>query len=567
MAAYARLSKGSRLQDAFPVPSPFPTLTSLDSAFQLQEYISLLIRLDIHDVKRIITIPGKNDDNESKSESGSSSDVSGLSGGSNDDEKAADEHCWIYEQLRRVAQDLAYPLLSTLQLECNRTTCPEMKADEWLYLCVAHGGGGAMEQCCAIDYIVHTLDSATALLNSPKAFPSRISIPVASRRHFVSIARRLSRIFAHAYYHHREAFEHCEAESSLYSRFYLLCRKFALVPEEFLIPPPSPSNKSTTVHLPSASSSGPHAPSASSVIDDASDPDFDRGVSHFVPRPDRPDAPDEENRHQSNGDDDRMAGHSRTDTMFLSSESLEMALNAEKAKWDQNSLSHPSHKDDNEDDDDEEDEDDDDDDGYDIVEGLSRGGPMVDDEDERDVVVDEMDGDGVGLSPIDGPRSPHHLPRDEENYSEATDEAAALPSLTSSLSLQDEPSRSPGLEPRRSPRRKDTIRQSSISPILPIRPELSPDASDASDTLLPAVAHRTVPGPNTVLLRSPMDLAADGLSAVAPAGPALGLEPLGALYGGSIYHTQGVEEEAMEEVDLTDARSSDDEDGSQHVKA
>jgi hypothetical protein len=87
-------------KDAFPVPSPFPTLTSLDSAFQLQEYISLLIRLDIHDVKRIITIPGKNDDNESKSESGSSSDISGLSGGSNEDEKAADEHCWIYEQLR-----------------------------------------------------------------------------------------------------------------------------------------------------------------------------------------------------------------------------------------------------------------------------------------------------------------------------------------------------------------------------------------------------------------------------------------------------------------------------------
>jgi len=30
-----------------------------------------------------------------------------------------------------------------------------------------------IQQCCAIDYIVHTLDSATALLNSPKAFPSR----------------------------------------------------------------------------------------------------------------------------------------------------------------------------------------------------------------------------------------------------------------------------------------------------------------------------------------------------------------------------------------------------------
>lgn len=42
---------------------------------------------------------------------------------------------------RRVALDLSHPLLSALQLECNRKTCPEMKADEWLYLCVAHGNG------------------------------------------------------------------------------------------------------------------------------------------------------------------------------------------------------------------------------------------------------------------------------------------------------------------------------------------------------------------------------------------------------------------------------------------
>ena len=88
-------------KDAFPVPSPFPALTSLDSAFQLQEYIGLLIRLDVHDVRRIITIPGKNEEIELKTDSGSSSDdVSGSNGNSNDDEKAADEHCWIYEQLR-----------------------------------------------------------------------------------------------------------------------------------------------------------------------------------------------------------------------------------------------------------------------------------------------------------------------------------------------------------------------------------------------------------------------------------------------------------------------------------
>jgi len=94
-----------------------------------------------------------------------------------------------------------------------------------------------MEQCCAIDYILHTVDSATALLNSPRAFPSRINIPSPSHRHFGSLARRLGRIFAHAYFHHREVFEQAEAESSLYARFLALTFKFDLVPAEFLIIP------------------------------------------------------------------------------------------------------------------------------------------------------------------------------------------------------------------------------------------------------------------------------------------------------------------------------------------
>ena len=45
----------------------------------------------------------------------------------------------------RLAQDLSHPLITMLQQECTRSTCPEMKAGEWLYLCVAHGNEGAME--------------------------------------------------------------------------------------------------------------------------------------------------------------------------------------------------------------------------------------------------------------------------------------------------------------------------------------------------------------------------------------------------------------------------------------
>lgn len=65
----------------------------------------------------------------------------------------------------------------------------------------------------------------------------RINIPPPSHRHFGSLARRLGRIFAHAYFHHREVFEQAEAESSLYNRFLTLTVKFDLVPPEFLIIP------------------------------------------------------------------------------------------------------------------------------------------------------------------------------------------------------------------------------------------------------------------------------------------------------------------------------------------
>ncbi|KAJ3780099.1 Mob1/phocein, partial [Lentinula aff. detonsa] len=213
---------------------PLPALSSLDSAFQLQEYISLVIRRDVHDVDKIVSIPS----------------VPGK-----EDGKGVDENCWIYEQLRRLAQDLTHPLITALQTECTRQTCPEMKAGEWLYLCVAHGNestshssssssdgaiaGGVMimEPCCAIDYILHTIDSATALLNSPRAFPSRLSIPTPSVRHFSSLARRLGRVFAHAYFHHRELFEQAEAESSLYRRFEEMVGRWALVPKEFLVIP------------------------------------------------------------------------------------------------------------------------------------------------------------------------------------------------------------------------------------------------------------------------------------------------------------------------------------------
>ena len=164
--AVQRPLKGSRISTFYPIKS-LPALSTLDSAFQLQELISLTIRLNIHDVSAIISVP----DSRSHAEGGSDDSSSALIDEADGDrdaraEFAVDEACWIYEQLRyailhpppltnslklylypsrRLAQDLSHPLITMLQQECTRATCPEMKAGEWMYLCVAHGNDGAME--------------------------------------------------------------------------------------------------------------------------------------------------------------------------------------------------------------------------------------------------------------------------------------------------------------------------------------------------------------------------------------------------------------------------------------
>ena len=91
--------KGSRISSFYPVKD-IPPLSSLDSAFQLQEYISLLIRKDVHDVDAIVTIPGKGKQREGSDGEGKGDDGEGAES----KEVTVDEACWIYEQLRYESQ-------------------------------------------------------------------------------------------------------------------------------------------------------------------------------------------------------------------------------------------------------------------------------------------------------------------------------------------------------------------------------------------------------------------------------------------------------------------------------
>ncbi|ORY97844.1 Mob1/phocein [Syncephalastrum racemosum] len=190
-----RLHPGSRVENAFAWPSQ--PLDELESSFHVQEYLQQLIREDNKNVRRLVDLP-----------------------------KGVDREVWQYEHLRLVCLELSL-LVVALEPECTKDNCPEMKAQGWMYLCAAHS---STQSCPAIDYIIHTLDGATMLLNNAKYFPSRISIPEPSLVQFQSIARRLYRIFAHAYFHHPEIYQPFENETALYERFLLLSRTYNLVP-------------------------------------------------------------------------------------------------------------------------------------------------------------------------------------------------------------------------------------------------------------------------------------------------------------------------------------------------
>eukprot|EP01111_Echinosteliopsis_oligospora_P018472 TRINITY_DN8499_c0_g1_i1.p1 TRINITY_DN8499_c0_g1~~TRINITY_DN8499_c0_g1_i1.p1 ORF type:complete len:212 (-),score=40.70 TRINITY_DN8499_c0_g1_i1:34-669(-) len=182
-------------------------LENMDGTFAIQQYIQQMIRDDPTAVGTILALPD-----------------------------STDEGIWQYEHLRQFTLELNQ-MVVLFDTVCSEATCPQMKAtDEWLYLCAAHKDP---KECCAIDYITHTLDGTSALLNNDKFFPSRVSVPDPSLKFFQSIARRLYRIFSHAYFHHRDLFDRVENESRLCERFVRFCTKYKLITKKLQIIPDS----------------------------------------------------------------------------------------------------------------------------------------------------------------------------------------------------------------------------------------------------------------------------------------------------------------------------------------
>ena len=174
-----------------------------DGPLALAEYIQDLIRSKPSDIEGIYDLPSEK----------------------------VDVLLWQYEHLRQFVLEFNL-LLVALAGECTVETCPKMTAsNEWQYLCAAHR---KPQDCAAIDYITHTIDGSTALLTA-RPSPSEVS----SAKHFQSMSRRLYRIFAHVYFHHRGTFDRVESQSRLCARFQhfvmryqLMSRSMLLVPQE-----------------------------------------------------------------------------------------------------------------------------------------------------------------------------------------------------------------------------------------------------------------------------------------------------------------------------------------------
>eukprot|EP00048_Salpingoeca_helianthica_P007361 m.109517 g.109517 ORF g.109517 m.109517 type:complete len:251 (+) comp14310_c0_seq1:1253-2005(+) len=194
---------GTRTKDLFAWPDQ--ALEDIDSSLASQQFIQQFVRQNPADVVAMVTVP-----------------------------EGSDDKVWQYEHLRQFCLELN-DLAVVLEPECTATSCPQMKAtDEWLYLCAAHK---SPKECSAISYIYHTLDGATSFLNNEKLFPNRNSIPETSVTKMPSIARRIYRIFAHAYYHHTALFTEFEARRHLCKRFHAFSAAFEMVTEAMLVVP------------------------------------------------------------------------------------------------------------------------------------------------------------------------------------------------------------------------------------------------------------------------------------------------------------------------------------------
>ncbi|EXJ90221.1 hypothetical protein A1O1_03320 [Capronia coronata CBS 617.96] len=223
--ATRRIRPGTKAAD-MAIGPPLVPLSQLDSPFQLQEHLKALYSHLTHTPGSMNTIPISK---ETALQLATPPPIN--------ETETVDRNLWLYELCRFLTQkaNIVSIFLMNDNPPCSSATCPEMRASEWQYLCAVHE---PPKSCCAIDYCNHTLDWAANVLTSPKHFPSRLALggeagsAIQSMRQLTNIFRRVYRIFAHAWFQHRDVFWAVEATYGLYMLFKVVCDEYHLIPED-----------------------------------------------------------------------------------------------------------------------------------------------------------------------------------------------------------------------------------------------------------------------------------------------------------------------------------------------
>ncbi|KAF3480571.1 Mob1 family protein [Arthroderma uncinatum] len=226
-ASARRIQPGTKAADMASGP-PLVPLSELDSPFQLQEHLKASYHHFTQPAGSDTIAPITRD---------IARDLAEPPAG-------VERSLWLYELCRFLTMKANNLVIAFFAEDppCSAQTCPEMRASEWQYLCAVHD---PPKSCCAIDYCCHTLDWATNVLTSPKFFPSRLTLgtdatggPQASMRHLTNVFRRVYRIFAHAWFQHRDVFWQVEGHDGLYVFFKTVCDVYSLIPDDnYTIPP------------------------------------------------------------------------------------------------------------------------------------------------------------------------------------------------------------------------------------------------------------------------------------------------------------------------------------------
>jgi hypothetical protein len=112
-----------------------------------------------------------------------------------------------------------------LSEECNKSTCPEMKAGkDWQFLCTVHGKD--TKNCCAIDYVSHNIGTTLQVLLNPSFYPDRFEIGDRPAKAFPKMIKYLCRTLAHIFFHHSNLFQTLEEKIKICERLTLYCKKF-----------------------------------------------------------------------------------------------------------------------------------------------------------------------------------------------------------------------------------------------------------------------------------------------------------------------------------------------------